>query len=158
VRNDNFRIVQQKRRVRARWVTSFAAISVASGIIAACVELKGQLGSDCLKNDDCQSGVCAQLHCVQVPPEFLFEAGVDAGADAADSAPPPPMEDAPNPTTDAPGDGPVMREATADVELDSGTPPPDATMDAIDETPGPDALPDSPPDAPSDAKADAENG
>jgi hypothetical protein len=61
---------------------------------------------------------------------------------------------------DAPSDARVVKDATADVEPDSGgNPPPDATMmDVIDAATGPDAAPDSPPDAPSDAKADAENG
>ena len=158
MRDDNFGSVQQNQRVRARWITGFAAISVAAGVVVACVELKGQLGSDCLKNEDCQSGVCAQLHCAEPAPEFLYEAGIEAGADATPDGAPIPPTDGPVLTMEASGDGSVLPDGTM-VEPDGGPPPPpDATMDVIEETPGPDAPPDSPPDAPTDAKGDAENG
>jgi hypothetical protein len=143
--------VQENRRVRARLITGFAAIAVAAGVVVACVELKGQLGSDCLKNQDCQSGVCSQLKCAEAPPLFEFEAGPDAAPDAADGAAP--ETDGPVSTPDAPAS-----DAPADVTMvgpDGGPEPPDAAADAIEETPGPDAPADAPIDAPADARLDA---
>ncbi len=138
-RDGNFWSVRQNRRVRTgRLFTCLAAVSVVAGVAAACVEQKGQLGSDCLKNQDCQSGVCSQLRCADQPPLFEFEAGPDAAADAADGAVSP-ETDGPAPTTDAPGtqDAPATGDAT-NVGPDSGSPL-DASVDAVDEPPGPDA-------------------
>jgi hypothetical protein len=142
--------VQENRRVRARLIKGFAAIGVAAGVVVACVELKGQLGSDCLKNQDCQSGVCSQLKCAEAPPLFEFEAGPDAAPDAADGG---------TPETDGPvstPDGTAASDAPADgtvVEPD-GSEAADAAMDAVDETPGADAPADAPIDAAADARLD----
>jgi hypothetical protein len=152
VHDATFLNVQENRRVRARLVTGFAAIGIAAGVVMACVELKGQLGSDCLKNQDCQSGVCSQLKCAEPPPLFEFEAGPDAGPDAADGGTP--GTDGPVSTTDgtaetdAPADGTVIGP-------DGGPEAVDAATDAVDETPGADAAADAPIDASADARLDA---
>ncbi|HEY5146698.1 MAG TPA: hypothetical protein VII82_08015, partial [Polyangiaceae bacterium] len=72
-------------RVRAvarvvAWVAPAAAVLA---LAAACSEQRGSIGDDCLKNQDCLSGVCSELHCV-VPPPLLDAAytPVDAAADA----------------------------------------------------------------------------
>jgi hypothetical protein len=49
------------------------------------METRRSLGEDCLKNDDCLSGVCSQLHCAASPP--LIDAQVtrpEADDDAID--------------------------------------------------------------------------
>jgi len=33
-----------------------------------CVQTQRGLGEDCLKDEDCLSGVCSQLHCAATPP------------------------------------------------------------------------------------------
>jgi hypothetical protein len=150
VRDANFRSVQQNRHTRGRLIACLAAVGVVAGVGAACVELQGSLGSDCLKNQDCQSGVCSQLHCAEKPPLFEFEAGPDAGPDAADAASSP-ATDGTAATMDAPAtnDAPVLG-GDANVGVPDGSPvPADAGADAVEEAPGPDA----PEDAPADAAA-----
>jgi hypothetical protein len=126
-------------------------MGLVAGVVAACVELQGSLGSDCLNNRDCQSGVCSQLHCAETPPLFEFEAGPDAGPDAADGASMPAIDG--QATTDAPAtnDAPVIGADGNMIVPDGGSNSVDAAADAIEETPGPDA----PQEAPSDAAADA---
>jgi hypothetical protein len=63
--------------------------------VLGCTETRRPLGEDCLKDQDCLSGVCSGLRCAAAP--TLIEAG--------------PTPDAGN---DAPGDAP------ADVQADSG--------------------------------------
>jgi hypothetical protein len=159
VRDANFGGVLQKKGMRSgrrlAWLAGTAAVATA---VVACIELKGSDGSDCLRNDDCQSGVCSQLVCVPVPPVLELEAGPDAGADGAiDGAPAPATDGAittPNDGT-APVDGTVADAFVAD----GPATPADSATDAIDETSPPDAPSDAPPDAPADARDDAgENG
>ncbi|MEI7894894.1 MAG: hypothetical protein WCI05_17485 [Myxococcales bacterium] len=55
-------------------------------LAAACAELRRSLGEECLKDDDCLSGICSQLQCVAAPPMLdgslpFREAGLDAGTD-----------------------------------------------------------------------------
>jgi hypothetical protein len=131
-----------------RWVTRLAALGMVAGVVAGCLELEGSLGSDCLKNQDCQSGVCSQLHCVAVPPLLSLDAepGPDAGDATVDGPPTAAMPDASGPpTTDArmPPDAAPMADAPA--------PPVDASADVIEEGP---AQEDAPADAPADASDD----
>lgn len=136
-----------------RWVTRLAAIGIVAGVVAACVELPGSLGSDCLKDQDCQSGVCSQLRCVAVPPLLSPDAeapGPDAG-DATVDGPPAAGPDAsgtPVPDASMPRDAAPAADAPA--------PPVDAPADAIEEGPGQEDAPaDAPADAPDDARLDA---
>ena len=52
-----------------------------------CVETRRSFGEDCLKNDDCLSGVCSQLLCAALPPTIDaalvadVAQGTDMGAD-----------------------------------------------------------------------------
>jgi hypothetical protein len=70
---------------------------VAVGAAGACAETRRTNGQDCLKNDDCLSGVCSQLTCASAPPTTSVEATVDASppevsvsdaGSAAETAPP----------------------------------------------------------------------
>jgi hypothetical protein len=44
-----------------------AAAGGAAILIAACSEGRGSLGDDCMKDQDCLSGVCTALRCVAAP-------------------------------------------------------------------------------------------
>jgi hypothetical protein len=153
VRDASFGSVHQNRQTRL--FACLAAIGVVAGLGAACVELQGSLGSDCLKNQDCQSGVCSQLHCAEKPPLFEFEAGPDAGPDAGDAA------STPTDGTAAPMDAPATNDAPvlggdANVGVPDSSPvPADAAADAVEEAPGPDAPEGAPADAAADARLDA---
>jgi hypothetical protein len=148
--------VLRKNGLRSsRLVAWLAALSGVACPVVACVELKGSLDSDCLKNEDCQSGVCSQLHCAEPPPPFELEAGSDAGADGAIDGAPGTATDGPAaPPADAtvPFDAPGMDVA---VVPDSTAIPPDSAADAAGERSVPDASNDAPTDAPADAGADA---
>jgi hypothetical protein len=73
---------------RLEWALGCAA--VAALLASACLETKRALGEDCLKDGDCQSGVCSQLRCGAVPvtTNGKSEAPQDAASEApADSSP-----------------------------------------------------------------------
>ncbi len=142
-----------------RLATGLAVIGLVAGVVAACVELEGSLGSDCLKDQDCQSGVCSQTHCVAVPPLLDAEPGPDA-ADAAGEAAqgtPPPMDGSGMTGMDAtmPTDATQSKPDAVPPDTGSVVPPTDAPADAIEEVPAPDAPYDAPADALDDARADA---
>jgi hypothetical protein len=63
--------------------------------LAACTEMRRPLGEDCLKDQDCVSGICSGLKCSATPP--LVEAGPtpDAAVDAPQDAPQDTTTDAP---------------------------------------------------------------
>ena len=64
------------------------AIVLASVFLVGCTETRRPLGEDCLKDQDCLSGICSGLKCVAAPP--TLEAGPpepDASADAPSDAP-----------------------------------------------------------------------
>jgi hypothetical protein len=73
------------------------ALGPALGVLAACGETRRPIGDECLRSDDCLSGVCAARSCVAAPP-LVVGAGApppdeiprlptaDGGADAADAA------------------------------------------------------------------------
>jgi hypothetical protein len=144
----------------ARTVTRIVAWVAAGGVVAtvlalgsACTELRGSIGEDCLKDQDCLSGVCSELHCAPQPPllDAAFAPTIDAGVDAtldagardgsvvapADGGTPPPPEDAPA----------EVREAAPDVGTAG---PSDASEDVVDG-----GHSDAPTDGPNDAIADA---
>jgi hypothetical protein len=143
--------VLQSKGVRAgRVVAWLAGIGLVAGVAAACVELQGSLGSDCLKNQDCQSGVCSQLRCAATPPLLDAEPVPDASDAEVDAAQSPESDGPAGPVPDA------TRSTDASPGVDAPPPdavamPADAPADAIDEGPTPDA----PGDAPSDARLDA---
>lgn len=142
----------QRKDVRAGRLASWlAAVGVVAGAVGACVELRGSLGSDCLKNQDCQSGVCSQLRCVAAPPLLDAEPGPDAGADAPLDGPVvTPPDDSGTPGLDA-TEPPDAKPEMDVITPDSGPSPIDAPADAIEDSSSPDA----PNDAPADARQDA---
>src|SRR5215472_13336794 len=118
----------------SRLVAWLAGTGGVAGLVVACVELKGSLGADCLKDEDCQSGVCTQLKCAALPPALELDAGPDAAVDATTDAPPTTGTDAPASTTDgtSPADAPSTK---MDVQVmpDVTSAPPDAPADALEE-------------------------
>jgi hypothetical protein len=146
------------RRVRAvarvvAWVAPGAAVFALAG---ACSEQRGSIGDDCLKDQDCLSGVCSELHCV-VPPPLLdaaytpVEAAADALAEAQAASEAASGDDVavvvqPDAMT-PPGEASV---GTGDATIDTGTVAPgDAAADVVDEVHA-----DAPTDGPTDAIAD----
>jgi hypothetical protein len=61
-----------------RWSILIGAAILACG----CMETRRALGDDCLKNDDCLSGICSQLHCAAPPPLIDAQLVSDAAAEA----------------------------------------------------------------------------
>ncbi len=154
MRDANFGGVLESKGVGAgRAAGWLAAIGLIAGVVAACVEQQGSLGADCLKNQDCQSGVCSQLRCVAVSPLLDAGFGPDAADATADGAEPP-GDDGSAPGLDAtgPSDAPPGADV---VGPDGGMVPTDAPADAVEDAPGPDAPADAPVDAPADARLDA---
>jgi hypothetical protein len=64
-----------------------AAIALASVLLVACTETRRPLGEDCLKDQDCLSGICSGLKCVAAPPTLEAGPEPDAAADAPSDAP-----------------------------------------------------------------------
>ncbi|MGA7124443.1 MAG: hypothetical protein WBY94_30355 [Polyangiaceae bacterium] len=69
----------------------FLALCGGVTLFGGCVETRRSLGEDCLKDDDCLSGVCSQLVCAALPPTIDaalvadVAQGNDAGMDAIDA-------------------------------------------------------------------------
>jgi hypothetical protein len=56
-------------RSRSRAVSAFVVIVMCIGAsFAACTDTKRSNGDDCIKSEDCSSGVCSALKCVAPPP------------------------------------------------------------------------------------------
>jgi hypothetical protein len=53
-------------RRRAYWTTAVFVVAVA---VAGCVEVPRVVGDDCLKDSDCLSSLCKNLHCAASDPE-----------------------------------------------------------------------------------------
>jgi hypothetical protein len=80
---------------------SALALSLLLGILAACGETRRPIGDECLRSDDCLSGVCSARTCVAAPP--LVNGG---GAPPPDELPSIPIVDGgADAVADAPGDG-----------------------------------------------------
>jgi hypothetical protein len=75
-------------------------LSVGVALSGACIQTKRSLGEDCLKNDDCLSGICSQLKCAAEPQLLDAEVGADVTEDAPLDAGP----DGAGVVTDAAGD------------------------------------------------------
>jgi hypothetical protein len=150
-------------RLAARVLVLLLLGALGMGLLGACTELPGSLGASCLKNQDCQSGVCTALVCAPVPPYLDAQVPApDASADATlDGTMPPPANDG---STDAPAEAPVGDEtALPDVEtpVDSGGPVDTGvdspTQDAPDDAMHPDAG-EPPTDATTDTDAHLDAG
>jgi hypothetical protein len=117
---------------KARAIAVVAPWLLAVGVAPACVQTQRALDEDCLKDQDCLSGICSQLKCAAAPPLLdgapqappLADAAVADGLGAADGA------------DDAAADAPA--EATVEAAVE-------AAIEASAE-----AAPGSSPDAPSD--------
>jgi hypothetical protein len=94
-----------------------AAVTCAMAASAGCQLTSRALGEDCLKDQDCLSGICSQLKCAALPPLLDGSPQVtpDTGAPPQDSAAP----EATGPETGAPDTG-------------TGNPPDSATDSAGD--------------------------
>jgi hypothetical protein len=129
------------------------AIALALGLAGACTELKGSIGSDCIKDQDCQSGICSQQMCVAPPPYLDAQVSTpDAGADAT-------LDGGQTPV-DGSGEGAsaadveeIDASAAEDVSNDSTPDAPADADDAHSDAPS-DVSPDAPADATTDAPAD----
>jgi hypothetical protein len=91
-----------------------AVVLGAMGTSAGCQVTSRSLGEDCLKDQDCLSGICSQLKCTAAPP--VLEGGIpqgvpDTGAPPQDSAAPPPETGAPEAAVDT-GTGNMPDSAT----------------------------------------------
>lgn len=107
---------QARPRPYALALPSSLVIALACG--DACMETRRSLGEDCLKNDDCLSGICSQLHCAASPPI------IDARVTRSDG-----------------GDDAVGRSAEAATGIETGDALMDTATDASAESP-PDAVAD----------------
>jgi hypothetical protein len=151
VRNTDGRVHTVTRIVA--WVAAGGLVATVLALGSACTELRGSIGDDCLKNQDCLSGVCSELHCAPQPPllDAAYAPTIDAGVDATleggakdGSVDAPPADATPPPPEDAPAE---VGEAAPDV----GTAGPgDASEDVVDG-----GHSDAPTDGPTDAIADA---
>ena len=95
-------------KLRRRGLALLGAAAVALALAESCADNRGSLGADCLKDEDCITGVCAQLVCVAAPQYLDGEAPV--GSDAAASAEGSPALDATFP------DGPTSASIDASAE------------------------------------------
>src|SRR5882672_703398 len=68
----------------ARALALFGLLAVATSIGGACADWRRSPGEDCLKDQDCLSGVCLQLRCAATPP--YLDARVSEREAAADVA------------------------------------------------------------------------
>jgi hypothetical protein len=56
------------------------------GLAQACAESRRSLGDECLKSQDCLSGICSQFACAAPPPTLDTEENADTGADGGADA------------------------------------------------------------------------
>jgi len=83
------------------------ALALAGGVAlaAGCMETRRSNGEDCLKNDDCLSGICSSLVCAAAPPVTSAEPMADGGAVAETGSSPPDAEEDGGEPADAQDDG-----------------------------------------------------
>jgi hypothetical protein len=79
-----------------RALFSALALALAFTTLAACGETRRPIGDECLRSDDCLSGVCSSRTCVSAPP---LVSGV--GPPPADEIPSVPIVDAGDASTSA---------------------------------------------------------
>jgi hypothetical protein len=128
----------RSRGAARAWVAIVPCIAL--GAIGACQLTSRALGEDCLKDQDCLSGICSQLRCAAAPPlldgspQETPDTGTTPGDSAApEAAPEASLEAAPEaaPETgasDAASD--VLVETAAESATDSAG---DASQDATTE-------------------------
>jgi len=54
-------------RPRARFGSVVMGGTIAAAVVAACGETRRPIGEECLRHEDCLSGVCAARQCVSAP-------------------------------------------------------------------------------------------
>jgi hypothetical protein len=129
----------------ARALALIVPMALATGVMGSCSEWRRSLGEDCLKDQDCLSGVCLAFHCGTTPP-YLNAEGPLVGAEGAGG--PPPIEAA---TDDAPAEASAERDATVEAGRGGDARAEGGTVDAAEAAVGPDA---AAPDGSADARAD----
>lgn len=113
-------------RVPAHVPALLLPVLLGIGLAGACAEWRGSLGQDCLRDDDCLSGVCAGLRCAPAPIYLNTQVGVADSGSGADAPSDSTGSDAPaDAVLDAPGDA-AMGEAAAD-----SAPVGDAPVDSL---------------------------
>jgi hypothetical protein len=63
-----------------------AALAVV-GLAQGCAESRRSLGDECLKSQDCLSGICSQFACAASPPTLDTEENADAASPEAGPSP-----------------------------------------------------------------------
>jgi hypothetical protein len=84
-----------KSRSRARHILPIVTVVLTVGaLVFACADTKRILGEECIKSEDCQSGICTAQQCTAAPPLLDRDASPavdsstgEAGGDAAKDAP-----------------------------------------------------------------------
>jgi hypothetical protein len=123
---------------------AFAGPLVVGVIAASCSESRFPLGADCLKDEDCLSGICSQQKCAATPPYLDAEAvATDSGASG-----------------DASGLDAAAADSTAEGAAEAGSEAAAASTDGASDAQttsadgGPDSAPEtSTTDAPADVRA-----
>lgn len=78
------------------WAIAWVLLLAGTLPAIACMETRRSLGDDCLKDSDCLSGVCSQLHCAAAPPTIdaqvigdgaPMDTGVDVPGVSSDATP-----------------------------------------------------------------------
>jgi hypothetical protein len=97
------------RRPRMRPLPVVVALLVPTALATACAESRRALGDDCLKDQDCLSGLCVQLHCGAAPEytDAMIESDAAAASDVAAGA------------ADASADGAAAMDAPAEGARDA---------------------------------------
>src|SRR5205809_613976 len=89
-------------RSRLRGISTFVAVIAALGVLfGACIDTRRSNGEDCLKDDDCLSGICSVLKCVGNPPLLDGSAGSGDTGGGGDSSPDTAAEGGDSSTTDS---------------------------------------------------------
>jgi hypothetical protein len=146
-------------RVRSRWLALLVAGPVPVLLAASCADSRGSLGDSCLKNQDCVSGVCAELVCAASPTYLEAEAPgeIDAGEATDGTAV---FEAAPKGTGDASDASDASLDTTTEASIDAALPvdgSPETSTEAGSGS-GPEAGVEAGSEAGSGAQLDAEAG
>ena len=91
---------RRRRGLTMRVVLAALALAGRWLLARACGETRRPIGEECLRGDDCLSGVCSARTCVAAPPLVTGAGGAAARRDAAHS-----RSSTPAAPTDAPSEG-----------------------------------------------------
>ena len=69
----------------SKWIL-LAGVTTLLPTSSGCMETRRSLGEDCLKDEDCLSGTCLQLHCAAEPPTTDARALTEAAAEVSSGA------------------------------------------------------------------------